>query len=179
MLSALTPRAPARLHRDCAVAILFPGDTPHPERSGLFLHLNRGKRSVEIDAGTEQGATFVCSLAADADLVIEAYAPGDAARWGWGYDALKALNPAIVLASVTPFGQTGPYRDYRGSELTLQALARSLTISIDNNLACFPRVDLVPVIRHGQAWPRRYRHTSVRPNIADAITIVVRVDRWL
>ena len=86
---------------------------------------------------------------------------------------------AIVLASVIPFGQTGPYRDYRGSELTLQALARSLTISIDNNLACFPRVDLVPVIRHAQAWPRRYRHTSVRPNIADAITIVVRVDRWL
>jgi crotonobetainyl-CoA:carnitine CoA-transferase CaiB-like acyl-CoA transferase len=104
----------------------FPGDTPHPERSGLFLHLNRGKRSVEIDAGTEQGAAFIRGLAADADLVIEDYAPGDAARWGWGYDALKALNPAIVLASVTAFGQTGPYRDYRGSELTLQAIGGAL-----------------------------------------------------
>jgi crotonobetainyl-CoA:carnitine CoA-transferase CaiB-like acyl-CoA transferase len=104
----------------------FPNDEPHPERSGLFLHLNRGKRSIAIDPDTEAGAAIIRGLAAEADLVVEDYAPGDAARWGWGYDTLRAANSQIVLASVTPFGQTGPYRDYRGSELTLQAIGGAL-----------------------------------------------------
>ena len=104
----------------------FPGDEPHPERSGLYLHLNRGKRSVVVDPKSAEGAETIRGLAATAHLVVEDYAPGDAKQWGWGYDVLSRINPRLVLVSVTPFGQTGPYRDYRGSELTLQAFGGAL-----------------------------------------------------
>jgi crotonobetainyl-CoA:carnitine CoA-transferase CaiB-like acyl-CoA transferase len=104
----------------------FPGDEVHPERSGLFLHLNRYKRSVVVDPASTAGAGAIRSLAAEAHVVLEDHAPGAAATWGWGWEVLHAANPALVLASITPFGQTGPYRDYRGSELTLQAIGGPL-----------------------------------------------------
>ena len=102
----------------------FPEDRPHPERSGLFLHLNRNKRSVVLDAARD--AETILRLAADVDILIEDFPPGSAAAWQWGWEALAAVNPRLVMVSVTPFGQTGPYRDYRGSELTLQAIGGPL-----------------------------------------------------
>lgn len=104
----------------------FPNDEVHAERSGLFLHLNRYKRSVVVDPATNEGAERIRSLAAGAHIVLEDYAPGAATAWGWGWEVLNAANPALVLTSITPFGQTGPYRDYRGSELTLQAIGGPL-----------------------------------------------------
>ncbi len=98
----------------------FPGDAPHPERSGLFLHLNRNKQAAIVDPASATGAELIRHLAAGAQLLLEDYAPGSASAWGW--DTLHAANPALVMASITPFGQTGPYKDYRGSELTLQAI---------------------------------------------------------
>ncbi|MXY51718.1 MAG: CoA transferase [Gammaproteobacteria bacterium] len=102
----------------------FPNDDPHPERSGLFLHLNRNKRSVVLDAEADAGQ--IRDLAAGADVLIEDFAPGEAERWGWGFEAVAAANPGLVMVSITPFGQTGPYRDYRASELTLQAIGGPL-----------------------------------------------------
>ena len=61
-----------------------------------------------------------------ADILIEDFPPGSPAAWQWGWDALAAVNPRLVMVSITPFGQTGPYRDYRGSELTLQAIGGPL-----------------------------------------------------
>jgi len=104
----------------------FPRDEPHPERSGLFLHLNTNKRSITLDVESEEGAAHVRRLAADVDVVIEDKPPGAAERWGWGWSTLSAGRPEFVMASITPFGQTGPYRDYRGSEITLQAVGGPL-----------------------------------------------------
>ncbi len=104
----------------------FPNDEDHPERSGLFLHLNRYKRSVVVEPASAAGAAAIRSLAAKAHVVLEDYAPGAPAAWGWGWESLHAINPALVLTSITPFGQTGPYRDYRGSEFTLQAIGGPL-----------------------------------------------------
>jgi crotonobetainyl-CoA:carnitine CoA-transferase CaiB-like acyl-CoA transferase len=104
----------------------FLNDVPHPERSGLFLHLNTNKRSVVVDPSTETGAETIRSLAAGADALIEDYAPGEAERWGWGWERLSEINGSLVMASITPYGQSGPYRDYRASELTLQAMGGPL-----------------------------------------------------
>jgi crotonobetainyl-CoA:carnitine CoA-transferase CaiB-like acyl-CoA transferase len=104
----------------------FPGGEPHPERSGLFLHLNRGKQSLVVDPASEEGAATISAFAEKADLLLEDQRPGDAAKWGWSYDALARMNPALVVTSITPFGQTGPYRDYLGSEITLQALGGAM-----------------------------------------------------
>jgi crotonobetainyl-CoA:carnitine CoA-transferase CaiB-like acyl-CoA transferase len=104
----------------------FPVHVPHPERSGLFLHLNRHKRSVVVDPATPEGAARIRALAARAHVLLEDYAPGAAAGWGWGWQTLRGANPALVMTSITPFGQTGPYRDYRGSELIAQAIGGPL-----------------------------------------------------
>lgn len=101
----------------------FPNDTPDPNRSGLFLHLNTGKRSLTLDVSSRSGATVLRKLLAKADVLIESYPPGRLAEWGLGYDDLKAEFPALIYASVTPFGQTGPYRDYRGNSLTAMAMS--------------------------------------------------------
>ena len=100
----------------------FVNDRPDPEGSGLFLHLNTNKQSIVLDPHTEDGATTVRRLARQVDVVIEDLMPGEGAEAGWGWDVLHAINPRLVLCSITAFGQSGPYRDYRGSELTLQAI---------------------------------------------------------
>ena len=104
----------------------FPADQPHPERSGLFLHLNTNKRSVTLDVRSTEGAAMVRRLARDVDIVLEDEAPGAAEAWGWGWSALSSGRTDLVMASITPFGQSGPYRDYRGSEITLQAIGGPL-----------------------------------------------------
>jgi crotonobetainyl-CoA:carnitine CoA-transferase CaiB-like acyl-CoA transferase len=97
----------------------FPGDVPHPERSGLFLYLNTSKRSATLDLETEAGRGLLLRLIARADLLIEDRAPGELERLELDYPRLQALNPRLVVVSITPFGTTGPYRDYRSYALNL------------------------------------------------------------
>jgi crotonobetainyl-CoA:carnitine CoA-transferase CaiB-like acyl-CoA transferase len=97
----------------------FPGDVPHPERSGLFLYLNTSKRSVTLDLETRAGRELLRRLIARADLLIEDRAAGELERLELDYPRLEAQNPLLVVASVTPFGATGPYRDYRSYALNL------------------------------------------------------------
>ena len=104
----------------------FPNDEPHPERSGLFLHLNRNKKSIVIDPASPEGAETIRHFAARAQIVLEDYPAGTAEKWSWGWPTLQAAHPGLVMTSITPFGQNGPYRDYRGSELTLQAMGGPL-----------------------------------------------------
>jgi crotonobetainyl-CoA:carnitine CoA-transferase CaiB-like acyl-CoA transferase len=103
----------------------FPGDVPHPEKSGLFLYLNTSKKSVTLDPATPSGAALFKRLVADADLLIENHPPGYLASIGLAYDVLHALNPRLVVTSVTPFGQHGPYAGWKGTDLI--AWAMSLT----------------------------------------------------
>ena len=100
----------------------FPDDTPHPEKSGLFLHLNTNKRGIVIDLKQPDAAGIVERLASWADIVIESYRPGVADRLGIGYHRLSDLNPALIYTSISNFGQTGPYRDYRGSEIVFYGM---------------------------------------------------------
>ncbi len=101
----------------------FQGDEPHPEKSGTFFFLNTNKRSVVLDLKTSAGRDALAALARKADLVVESFAPGTLDRLGVGYDFFRAINPALPLVSISNFGQTGPYRDYRLTDLTLYAFA--------------------------------------------------------
>ncbi|MCL6648607.1 MAG: CoA transferase [Chloroflexi bacterium] len=99
----------------------FPGDQPHPERSGLFIHLNVNKRSVVVDPSTPSGRAIILRLVERADAVVESYPPGTLARWGLGWEVLSAVNPRLVLTSVTPFGQEGPAAGRKATDLTIAA----------------------------------------------------------
>lgn len=104
----------------------FPNDEPHPEKSGTFLHLNTNKRSITLDLKTDGGRRAALALAARADAAIESFRPGTMERFGLGFDALSAANPALVMTSISNFGQTGPYRDWRGSEIIFYGMGGEL-----------------------------------------------------
>lgn len=88
-------------------------DNPDPELSELFLYNNTNKLGVTLNLETPQGREIFKKLAAWADILIEDQAPGEMKRLGLDYETLKQINPDLVMASITPFGQNGPYRDYK------------------------------------------------------------------
>ncbi|BAX61215.1 CaiB/BaiF CoA transferase family protein [Burkholderia stabilis] len=90
--------------------------------SGLFGAMNRNKRSVVIDLKTADGQALAQSLCASADVVVENFRPGVAERLGIGYATLSARNPALVYASVSGFGQTGPESHRPAYDIILQAM---------------------------------------------------------
>ena len=104
----------------------FPKDEPHPEKSGTFLHLNTNKRSVTLDLKTAQGRDIARDLASKADAVVESFRPGTMDRLGLGYETLSEINPALTFTSISDFGQTGPYRDWRGSEIIFYGMGGEL-----------------------------------------------------
>lgn len=89
-----------------------------PETSAAFLYLNSNKLGVTADLKTDEGREIIRRLAADVDIVIESFRPGVLDRLGLGYRALREVNPDLIMASISNFGQTGPYRDYRATDLT-------------------------------------------------------------
>jgi len=101
----------------------FPSDEPDPEKSGLFLHLNTGKKSVTIDVDSNAGRDLVKKLLADADLLVEGDGQTKMARRGLAHDDLKPDFPELISLSITPFGCSGPYSDYRGNSLTAMAMS--------------------------------------------------------
>ncbi|MGF1595439.1 MAG: CaiB/BaiF CoA transferase family protein [Acidimicrobiales bacterium] len=107
---------PARAHGP------FPDDEPHPEQSALFLQLNTNKRSLVADLDAPADRELVARLAAGVDVVIESFAPGRLDELGLGYDTLRTTNPSIVVTSVTPFGQSGPYANHVGADIVTYAM---------------------------------------------------------
>ncbi len=99
----------------------FGGDEPDPEKSGTFFYLNTNKRSLVVDLAQPAAVAVMERLTEWADLVVESFAPGTLNRLGFGWDWLHARCPDLSLVSVSNFGQDGPYRDYRGTDLTLFA----------------------------------------------------------
>ena len=104
----------------------FPNDVEHPEKSGAFLHLNTNKRGITLDLNSDGGREAAFELARRSDLVVESFRPGTMERFGLDYSSLNAANPSLVMTSISNFGQTGPYRDWRASELILYGMGGEL-----------------------------------------------------
>lgn len=95
----------------------FVDDRPNPELSGLFLHLNTSKLGITLDVTTATGREILEKLLIQSDVLVEDFPPGIAEEQGLTYEHVEALNPRLVMTSITPFGKTGPYRDYKAYEL--------------------------------------------------------------
>lgn len=113
----------------------FPNDVRHPEQSGLFLYLNRNKRSVVLDLDAPTGQRAFRALSRRAAAVVENFAPGYLAERGVGYEALAGDQQTLVMTSITPFGQDGPYRDYGATEITIFALGGLMSLIGDSSRA--------------------------------------------
>jgi len=102
---------------------------PDPERSLFFWFYSTSKRGITLDVARPPGAALLRRLAADADVLLESEPPGRLAALGCGPESLRALNPRFVIASITPFGQRGPYRDWRASDTVAQAMGGMLFVN--------------------------------------------------
>ena len=100
----------------------FVGDDPHPEKSIPYLYLNTGKRGVTLDLKTRAAVNVVKELAAGVDILVESFRPGTMERFGLGYDVLHEVNPSLVMTSISNFGQTGPYKDFRSAEIMVYGM---------------------------------------------------------
>jgi len=101
----------------------FPSDKPDPDKSGLFLYLNTDKKSITLNLKTQTGREVLKELIREADVLVENFEPRVMPSLGLDYKALEKINPKLVMTSISNFGQTGPYRDYKAREITLFAVS--------------------------------------------------------
>ncbi len=100
----------------------FYGDDPHPEKSGFFLSLNTNKTGITLNLKSRAGLKILKELVRDSDILVENFSPGVMERLGLDYESLEKINPNLVMTSISNFGQSGPYRDFKMSELVADAM---------------------------------------------------------
>ncbi len=101
----------------------FPQNLPHPEKSGLFLFLNSNKSGITLNLATDLGPNICRQLAGWADIIIESYSQAETRKYKLEYKTLSHVNPQFIVTSITPFGRTGPYRNYKGCDLIISHLS--------------------------------------------------------
>ncbi len=99
------------------------------DQSAYFLAINRNKRGIAVDLKSEQGRLIAQRLADQADVLVENFRPGTAARLGLGYEELSQRNPRLIYASISGFGQTGPYASEPGYDAIAQALGGLMSVT--------------------------------------------------
>ena len=112
----------------------FLKDVPGAERSGLFLYLNMNKLGITLNPGTATGKRIFSELLKNADIFIENNPPKRMKELELSYRYVKQINPRIVMTSITPFGQTGPYKDYESCELVNTHMGGVGHISIEKGI---------------------------------------------
>ncbi|MGI9026475.1 MAG: CaiB/BaiF CoA transferase family protein [Burkholderiaceae bacterium] len=99
-----------------------------PDSMG-FLNMNRNKRSVTLDLKSDSGKQVLCRMVKDADILVENYRPGVMKRLGADYETLSAINPRLVYASISGFGQSGPWASRPGFDLMAQAMSGIMSVT--------------------------------------------------
>ena len=97
--------------------------------SSYYVAANRNKKAITVDIAKPEGQALIKQLAAVSDVLVENYKVGDLKRYGLDYAGIKAVNPRIIYASITGFGQTGPYRERPGLDGCFQAMSGLMTIT--------------------------------------------------
>lgn len=111
----------------------FVDGVPDPEKSLYWFAYNTSKRGITLDLSVPSGRDLFLRLARKADFILETYPPGTLDGWGLGYESLQRANPRMILTSITPFGQTGPYSRYRASDIEIMATSGTSSLSGERN----------------------------------------------
>ncbi|MBI4640473.1 MAG: CoA transferase [Candidatus Tectomicrobia bacterium] len=121
----------------------FLNDIPDPNRSLFFWHYNTSKKGITLNLETVDGREILKKLVKTADVILETFPPGHLNQLGLGYPILREINPKLIMTSLTPFGQTGPYKQYKSSDLVSLALGGPM------NSCGYDDIPGVPPIRGG------------------------------
>ncbi|MGD8189891.1 CaiB/BaiF CoA transferase family protein [Brevibacillus ginsengisoli] len=97
--------------------------------SAYFLCANRNKRAITVDLKSKSGQSIIKDLLPGSDVVVQNFKAGTLDKMGLGYEVLKSINPRIILASISGFGQTGPYSDHPGYDFIIQAMSGLMSIT--------------------------------------------------
>ncbi|MDO8567081.1 MAG: CoA transferase [Dehalococcoidales bacterium] len=122
----------SRLLADMGADVIMierPGKPHLSRQSARFRFPNAGKRSIVLDPGEPSGRENFENLISQTDVLVESESPGYLDGLGFGYGDLSKINPKLIVASITGFGQNGPYRDYKVSDLVASALGGSMYVS--------------------------------------------------
>ncbi len=104
----------------------FAGQVPHKEKSLFFLFRNANKKGITLNLEHPDGRAIFKDMVKEADVVVESFNPGFMEDQGLGYEELKKVNPGLVMASITGYGQDGPYKDWKGSDIVDFALSGAM-----------------------------------------------------
>jgi crotonobetainyl-CoA:carnitine CoA-transferase CaiB-like acyl-CoA transferase len=121
---------------------------PKDQRTSVFFrNMGRGKKSVVLDLKGEQGRADLFRLCGEADVIVESFRPGVAARFGVGYEAVKARNPGIVYCSISAFGQDGAYPGRAAHDLALEAMTGVLSLTLgDDGRPAIPGIPVADLV---------------------------------
>lgn len=111
----------------------FAGDDPDPEKSLTFLYLNTNKKGVTLHHTSVSGRKLFDRLLADADVLVHNSPPAESQELGLDYASLAEVNPGLVVTSIAPFGQTGPYSDFQATDIVTYALSGLMYHSGDSD----------------------------------------------
>ena len=141
----------------------FVNNIKNSERSISFAYHNTNKRSITLNIESATGKDLYFKLAKTADIIIYSFTPSDIKKLDIGYEKLKDINPSIILTSITPFGLTGPYRNYKGADIVAWATGGMMNQTGDS--------DDTPVV--GPGW-QSYYMASVYAAIGTMIALYCR-----
>ena len=108
------------------------------------IAFNRGKRSLTLDMKNEQARAVTHKMAAECDVIVEAFRPGVMAKFGLDYESVKKVNPNVIYLSVTGFGQTGPNKDLPVTDAVIQAFSGLMTVNKDSQ-GLPNRLNMIPI----------------------------------
>lgn len=143
----------------------FYHDEPHPERSLFWFAFNTSKRGITLDIETTDGQDIFKKLVKTADFVVESFPPGYMDKLGLGYSVLEKLNSRIIMVSITPFGQTGPHKDYKDPGIVTWAMSGFMSSCGDADRAP------MGISHHSQT----YLHAAVEGAVGAMLALY---DRW-
>ena len=138
----------------------FYHDIPDPEKSLYWLAYNCNKRGITLNIEVTEGQAIFKKLVTSADFVIESFRPGHMAGHGLGYDNLRQINPGIIMTSITSFGQSGPWQDYKGSDIALWALSSYMYVTGDED-----RPPICP------SFPQAFLHAGLEAASASLVAL--------
>jgi len=128
----------------------FYGDDPQPEKSLFWWAYAANKRSITLDLEQKDGQALLKKMVAEADFLVESFAPGYLDNLGLGYDVLAEINSKLVMVSITPFGQDGPYSNYQATDIVGMALGGFMYLTGDDDRAPI-RISFPHFYLHGGA----------------------------